>query len=87
MWWILNSSSLEWRNFLLNPQKINLSPNVFVDTTEKIKKVISYDINGRTLELPYSFSSIDINKLEQGHYFLDVFFENDKRSIMKIIKN
>ncbi|MCH4829457.1 T9SS type A sorting domain-containing protein [Flavobacterium columnare] len=61
--------------------------NVFVDTTEKIKKVISYDINGRTLELPYSFSSIDISKLEEGHYFLDVFFENDKRSIMKIIKN
>ncbi|WP_428223931.1 T9SS type A sorting domain-containing protein [Flavobacterium sp.] len=71
---------------------VNHYPNptqatIFIDSKETIKEVISYDTNGRSLKLPFSFSSIDVNTLVKGCYFLEVIFENDKRSIIKIIKN
>lgn len=63
------------------------SDKLFIQTNEVLKEVTSYDVNGRSLKLPFSFSEINLKDLSSGVYLLDVIFENEKKSIIKIIKN
>jgi len=59
----------------------------FINISQKATNVTIYNTLGKCVVSAKNTSSVDISKLDEGVYFVDIVLQNNKNQIFKLIKN